>query len=146
MKKDVKNFAKFTGKHLCQSLFLDKVAGLIYTSLFLNKVAGLRPATLSKKRLWYKCFPVNFAKFFRAPPGDCFWPFDCFNYFHKKALSQMLNRILFTLLIITLVRYNNSFFVDKQIDQNHWGKLFLCITLLMYLSDRYYYSPFWSNF
>ena len=72
MKKDVKNFAKFTGKHLCQSLFLDKVAGLIYTSLFLNKVAGLRPATLSKKRLWYKCFPVNFAKIFRAPPGDCF--------------------------------------------------------------------------
>ena len=38
-KKDVlKNFAKFTGKHLSQSLFL-------------NKVAGLRPATLLKKRL-----------------------------------------------------------------------------------------------
>ena len=31
-------------------------------SLF-NKVAGLRPATLLKKRLWYKCFPMNFAKF-----------------------------------------------------------------------------------
>ena len=25
----VKNFAKFKGKHLCQSLFLNKVAGLI---------------------------------------------------------------------------------------------------------------------
>ena len=24
----LKNFAKFTGKHLCQSLFLNKVAGL----------------------------------------------------------------------------------------------------------------------
>ena len=32
------NFAKFTGKHLCQSLFF-------------NKIAGLRPATLLKKRL-----------------------------------------------------------------------------------------------
>ena len=34
----LKNFAKFTGKHLCQSLFF-------------NKVAGLRPATLLEKRL-----------------------------------------------------------------------------------------------
>ena len=35
-------------------------------SLF-NKVAGLRPATLLKKRLWRKCFSVNFAKFLRTP-------------------------------------------------------------------------------
>ena len=27
----------------------------------------LRPTTLLKKRLWHMCFPVNFAKFFRAP-------------------------------------------------------------------------------
>ena len=41
IKKGVtKNFAKFTGKHLCQSLW--------------------------KKRLWNRCFPVNFAKFSRA--------------------------------------------------------------------------------
>ena len=53
IKKGVlRNFAKFTGKHLCQSLFF-------------NKVASLRPATLSKKRLWYRCFLVNFAKFLR---------------------------------------------------------------------------------
>ena len=26
-----------------------------------------RPATLLKKRIWHKCFPVNFAKFLRAP-------------------------------------------------------------------------------
>ena len=49
-----RNFAKFTGKHLWQSLFF-------------NKVAGLRPATLLKKRLWHWCFPVNFAKFLRTP-------------------------------------------------------------------------------
>ena len=49
-----RNFAKFTGKHLCQSLFF-------------NKVAGLRPAILLKKRLWHRCFPVNFAKFLRTP-------------------------------------------------------------------------------
>ena len=49
----LRNFAKFTGKHLCQSLFF-------------NKVAGPRPATLLKKRLWHRCFPVNFAKFLRT--------------------------------------------------------------------------------
>ena len=45
-------------------------------SLF-NKVAVLRPATLLKKRLWYRCFPVNFVKFlrtrfYRTRLGDCF--------------------------------------------------------------------------
>ena len=32
-----------------------------------RKVAGLRPATLFKKSLWHRCFPVNFAKFLRTP-------------------------------------------------------------------------------
>ena len=50
----LKNFAKFTGKHLCQRLFF-------------NKAAGMRPATLIKKRPWQRCFPVNFAKFLRTP-------------------------------------------------------------------------------
>ena len=27
----------------------------------------LRSATLLKKRLWHRCFPVNFAKFLRTP-------------------------------------------------------------------------------
>ena len=30
--------------------------------VFFNKSAGLRPAVLLKKRLWHRCFPVNFAK------------------------------------------------------------------------------------
>ena len=50
----LRNFAKFTGKHLCQSLFFNNVADL---------KKGVRPATLLKKRLWHKCFPVNFEKF-----------------------------------------------------------------------------------
>ena len=61
-KKDVpRNFAKFTGKHLCQSLFF-------------NKVAGLRPAFSLKKRLWRRCFPVNFVKhlFLQNTSGGCF--------------------------------------------------------------------------
>ena len=47
----LRNSTTFTGKHLCQRLLL-------------NKVADRRPATLLKKRLWHRCFPVNFAKFF----------------------------------------------------------------------------------
>ena len=47
------NFAKFTRKHLCWILFF-------------NKVAVLRPATVLKKRLQYRCFPVNFGKFSRT--------------------------------------------------------------------------------
>ena len=55
MKKAVlRNFGKLTGKHLCQGLFF-------------NKVAGLRPATLLKKGLWQSCFPKNFANFLRTP-------------------------------------------------------------------------------
>ena len=34
---------------------------------FLSKVTGQRPATLLKKRLSHRSFPVNFAKFLRAP-------------------------------------------------------------------------------
>ena len=60
----LKNSAKFTGKHLRQSLFF-------------NNVAGLRPATLLIKRLWHSCFPVKFAKLLRTPflqntCGGCF--------------------------------------------------------------------------
>ena len=50
----LRNFAKLTGKHKCQNLFF-------------NKVAGLRPSTLLKKRLWHRCFPISFAKFLRTP-------------------------------------------------------------------------------
>ena len=49
----LRNFAEFTGKHLCQSLFFTQVAA--------------QPATLLKKRLWHRCFPENFAKFLRTP-------------------------------------------------------------------------------
>ena len=44
----LRNFVKFTGKHLCLTLFFNKVF-------------------LLEKRPWHKCFPVNFAKFLRTP-------------------------------------------------------------------------------
>ena len=74
-----RNFAKFTGKRLCQNLFFDKVA-------------GLRPATLLKKRPWHRCFPVIFVKFlrttfYRTPPDDCFYTCNGeINTFSKQNL------------------------------------------------------------
>ena len=53
-KGGLRNFTKFTGKHLHQSLFF-------------NKTAGLRPATLLKKSLWHRCSPVNSANFLTTP-------------------------------------------------------------------------------
>ena len=85
-KNVLKNFAKFTIKHLCQSLLL-------------NKVAGLMPVTLLKKRLCHRCFPVNFTKFlrtpfYRTPLGDCFCPY--LNTFHS-VLFTLTCLYLFTL-------------------------------------------------
>ena len=70
----LRNFTKFTGKHLCQSLFLNGVA---------------RPATILKKGLWHRCFPVNFVKLLRTPflqstSGGCFCIFD-------DSIDRMIN-------------------------------------------------------
>ena len=54
VKSVLRNFAKSTRKHLCQSVFF-------------NKVVGLRPATLLKKRLWHRLLPVNLTKFLGSP-------------------------------------------------------------------------------
>ena len=57
----LKDFPKFTGKHL-------------WWSLFLNKVSSFRPAFLSKKCPQQGCFLVNFAKFLRKSIlQDIFW-------------------------------------------------------------------------
>ena len=47
----LRNFTKFTGKHLCQVLFM----------------SGLKACNFIKMRLWHWCFHVNFAKFLRTP-------------------------------------------------------------------------------
>ena len=44
----LKNFAKFTGKHQCQRLFLIKLLA--------------EACNFIKKRLWYRCFLMGFAK------------------------------------------------------------------------------------
>ena len=54
VKKGVlRNFLKFTEKHLCQSLFFNKVAG--------------SACNFIKKETLAQLFPVNFTKFLRTP-------------------------------------------------------------------------------
>ena len=45
------------------------VSGIIKTSTFPIFISStkLRPTSLLKKRLWHRCFPVNFAEFLRTP-------------------------------------------------------------------------------
>ena len=79
-KRVLRNFAKFTGKHLCKSIFF-------------NTVAVLKPATLFKKRLWHRCFPVNFTKFLRTPflqntTGGSFC--QIFLYFVFRSIFNLL--------------------------------------------------------
>ena len=65
----LKNFAKLTGKHLCRSLFF-------------NKVAGLRPVTLLKKRL--------------AQVFSCgFWKISKYKFFYRTPLvaASIVRRI-----------------------------------------------------
>ena len=46
---------------------LQENTGARVSFLIKLQASGLRPAALLKKRLWHRCFPVNFAKFLRAP-------------------------------------------------------------------------------
>ena len=64
----LKNFVTVTGKHLCRSLFF-------------NVVGVLRTATLLKKKLQLRRFPVNFTRFLKIlflknTSGDCFLKID----------------------------------------------------------------------
>ena len=93
MRKGIlRDLTKFTRKHLCQSLFF-------------NKVAGLRPATLLKKRLWHRYFPVNFAKFLRTAflqntsgrlilKAKYLFKYKISNYFHQFTETFFATKII----------------------------------------------------
>ena len=76
----LKSFTKFTGKHLCQSLFF-------------NKFAGLRATTLLKKRLWHRGFPVNFVKFLRK------------SFLQNTSGRLLLNKYHHSMLVFSEITY-----------------------------------------
>ena len=107
----LRNFTKFTGKHLCQSLFL-------------NKVAGLQPATLSRKRVWDSGFPLNFEKYLRThffkehhqwmllSLGNCL----CISFYHMNLNGNLpSSSIVFLLVICTDIKTVISKFYWKEV-------------------------------
>ena len=58
-----------------------------------SPMSGLRPATLLKKRLWHRCFPVNFAKFSKY----------LFTEHFRMTASESTFYILVALLLCLLV-------------------------------------------
>ena len=107
----LRNFEKFTGKHLCQVLFY-------------NKVAGSEHATLLKKRLWHRCFPINFAKFpktsfHRTPLNNCF---STMQHFLAENPSKVLN-------------------VQQQHDgvTFHWSRISPLLVKLSFTTITFYY-------
>ena len=69
MRKFLTTFTKFTGKHMCWSLFFNKVVDFIsYRNQLLDLLCKskywflyeIRPSTLFKKRLQHRCFTVIF--------------------------------------------------------------------------------------
>ena len=74
-----KNFAKFTGKHLCQS------------------PESQSPATVLKKSLWHSCFPENFAKFLSA------------TFFLEHLQSLHLKSILTKHLPVWCIHWSNRY-------------------------------------
>ena len=87
----LRNFAKFTGKRLCH-----------------------RPVTSLKKRLWYRCFPVSFAKFLRTP----FLQNTSRQLFLKKAMYKKLTYFkAWTVSKHTMCWQNNNF----NIQRNPWA-------------------------
>ena len=89
----LRTFTKFTGTHLCQSTFF-------------NKVAGLRPANL----LCY--FPMNFIKFLRTPFLTehlwwLFWPW-------RKTVDFEVLWVAFSRLSKILVVYFGRVIFTRQ--------------------------------
>ena len=100
------NFTKLAGKHLRQSLFF-------------NKVAGPSPATLLKKRLWHRCFYVNFVEFLRTPfcIEHLWWLRLCFshNNFYVPYVNcrfiRYFKKFKMTWIII-VIYYSKSSFLE----------------------------------
>ena len=103
----LRNFAKFTGKHLCHSLFF-------------NKFAGLRPTTLLKKRLWHRRFPLKFAKFLRSPffTEHLWWLLLVFlEHLAFSQIHDLLDQIYFQKIGLGLKKNNLFLTIYLQIDR-----------------------------
>ena len=77
----LRSFTKFTGKHLCQSLFS-------------NKIADLRPATLLKKETLSQVFSSGFCKIFEN------------TFFTEHLWTTASNKLTWRLIPLKIISLN----------------------------------------
>ena len=111
----LRNFEKFTGKHLCQSLLF-------------NKVAGIRPVTLLKERLWHRCFPVNFLNFLRTPSVT--------EHNWQLLLKTSVNQLIFREETVDLQLYYSRTFSHE---------IFIYMCFKHFQARKYYYGRTSAN-
>ena len=108
----LRNFTKFIGKHLCQSFFF-------------NKAAGLRPATLLKKSLWVSKSTFSYRTSLVAASV-----YNCFGVIN--FIIDPISLILFYLVLTVYPR--NGFFQDFKLlpfcNQTEFGGLTFGLNLV----------------
>ena len=110
----LRNFAKFIGKHLCQSLFF-------------NKAASVRPATLLKRRQWYRCFPVDFTKFLRTS-------------FLTDHLQLLLLDGRYFKVVSKKIKYRSSSSHRRKLNSQNWNKLLVWLNISTWKHE----APWWK--
>ena len=136
----LKNFALFTRKHLCWSLFL-------------IKFPAWRPFALLI-RLQHRCFPVKFTKFLRTPffdrtptvaaSGNMSWTLS---FFHMRTINSVISWYVLTLqrLFHFIACFVSSYFFFLFFCRFYyllrfWGKFSTCLLELLareYLRETY---------
>ena len=95
----LRNFTKFTGKHLCQSLFFNKLIVFFLIVSFLSP----EPCNFIKKETQAQVFSCQFCDiskntfFYRTPLDDCFWHYKTpiIKPFEKVNLKKILIKKFF---------------------------------------------------
>ena len=111
VKKGVlRNFTKFTGKRLCQSLFFNKIAGIGH---FFNKLQAQVADSGIGVFLWIL---RNFLGhlFYRTPPDDCFWINQ-----HKALVNKSFKRFTDLNVFRTWKRQKNIVLKHLKKSINH---------------------------
>ena len=117
-----RNFTKFTGKRCCQSLFF-------------NQVAGFRSTTLLKRRLWHRCFPVNFSKFLKTL------------FLHNASCRLLLNNVKNS-LVGAIARYDLTGSLPHYFDTTLWitvKSIYIFYKIMYYFEWVIRYFMFYSR-
>ena len=107
---------------LCKKVFLEISQNSHCQSLLFNKIADLRPATLFKKRLRHRRFPVNFVKFLRTLfLTEHLW---CFSIFEKLVLTKT-NQLKYFVSILNINLFLSNKKISSSYDKNSKCHIFL---------------------